>query len=97
MVQSKGSIIQAPTQLDISDLMVINNLKLFKTKFPLYLTANDLDLKSDEIKVAILLSIIDDEAFELIESLKIIGEEKSVTVADIYMKKFVYIMIPKLM
>lgn len=76
MVQSKGSIIQAPTQLDISDLrMVINNLKLFKTKCPLYLTANDLDLKSDEIKVAILLSIIDDEAFELIESLKIIGKE----------------------
>lgn len=40
-------------------------------------------MKFDEIKIAILLSIIGDEAFELIKFLKITGEEKSVTIADI--------------
>lgn len=72
MAQSNGSIVPAPAPLEIDNpSMVINNLKLFKNKFNLYLRANDLDAKPEKLKVAILLSVIGDDAYELLETLNI--------------------------
>ena len=79
MAQSNGFIVPAPGPLEIDNpSMVINNLKLFKNKFNLYLRANDLDEKSEKLKVAILLSVIGDDAYELLETLNA-TEENSTT------------------
>lgn len=70
MAQSNGSIVPAPAPLDINDSgTVINNIKLFKSKFDLYLRANELDAKTDGLKVAVLLSVIGDNTYELLETL----------------------------
>ncbi|XP_060854871.1 uncharacterized protein K02A2.6-like [Metopolophium dirhodum] len=70
MAQSNGSIVPAPAPLDINDSgTVINSIKLFKSKFDLYLRANELDAKPDGFKVAVLLSVIGDDAYELLETL----------------------------
>jgi len=70
MAQSNGSIVPAPAPLDINDSgTVINNIKLFKSKFDLYLRANELDAKTDSLKVAVLLSVIGDDTYELLETL----------------------------
>jgi len=70
MAQLTGSTVPAPTLLDINNSsMVINNIKMFAKKFNLYLRVNDLNGKLEKLKVAILLSVIGDEAYELLESL----------------------------
>lgn len=85
MAQSNGQVVPAPSPLDISEpSMVIRNLKLFKSKFQLYLLANDLDEKSDKLKVAILLSVIGDEAYEFLESINITSDNNPGCVKKIF-------------
>jgi len=70
MAQSNGSIVPAPAPLDVNDSgTVINNIKLFKCKFDLYMRSNELDVKTDSLKVAVLLSVIGDGTYELLETL----------------------------
>jgi len=79
MAQSNGSIVPAPAPLDINDSgTVINNIKLFKSKFDLYLRANELDAKPDGLKVAVLLSVIGDDTYELLETLNVTSSASTV-------------------
>lgn len=64
--------------------MVIRNLRLFKSKCQLYLLANDLNEKSDKLKVAILLSVIGDEAYEFLESINITSDNNPGCVKKIF-------------
>lgn len=52
--------------------MVVHNIQLFIKKFNLYLRAYGLETKLEGLKVAVLLRVIGDDVFELMESLNII-------------------------
>lgn len=98
MAQSNGSIVPAPAPLDINDSgTAINNIKLFKSKFDLYLRANELDAKPDGLKVAVLLSNIGDDTYELLETLNATSSAATVetifkTLQEYYEPKYNVIM-----
>lgn len=72
-----------PSELVINDNLSAN-WKLFKQKFENYLKASDKESKDDEVKVAILLNCIGDEALEVYNTFGLSVEDSKVlkTVTD---------------
>lgn len=83
MAHSSESTISVPSPLIIVDSpMVINNIKVFKEKFGVYLKASGIDRKNEKLKAAILLSTIGRDAFELLKKLNYTSE--NATVEDMF-------------
>jgi len=70
-----------PNHLNLND-NVSNNWTLFKNQFKLFLTATESEKKSDEIKVAQLLSVIGPEALSIFFTFKL-GEVSSLKFDDV--------------
>lgn len=83
---------KAPKNLSFND-NVAENWRKFRQNFEIYMLATGNDKKSPEIKVAILLNIVGEEAVEVFNTFNLTEEQKKNY--DIVVKKFEEFCIPK--
>ncbi|XP_076666560.1 uncharacterized protein LOC143368070 [Andrena cerasifolii] len=81
-----------PAQLEFSG-NIADNYKKYKQRFEIYLTANDFQQKSDEIKVAMLLNTIGEEGIEIFNNFDFSDDDRKTY--DLIIQRFDTYLLPK--